>query len=107
RNYTLYVKEFTDERYETVVGDEVHLALWPDTLDAALAALYGRDENRDDHIAAGADNREYASLVARLQLSLTATAHLLIESSIARELSSNGKLWREHYNSLFQNNGAL
>lgn len=101
RQFTLYITALTDERYELVAGDEVQLRIIPGRLDAVWAAVYGRDLNLDNTLKAGEDNREYYSTVLRLQLYLTNTTHLLLENSIARELSKNGRLFRQHVNSQF------
>jgi hypothetical protein len=97
----IYIKQFTDERYAFVIGNEAQLVLVPDRLDAVWAVLFGTDENRDDDVVAGEDNRSYASTVLRLQYYATDTVHILVESSVAQELSKNGNLWREHYDSVF------
>ncbi|MFZ5470580.1 MAG: carbohydrate porin [Myxococcota bacterium] len=107
REFTLYPTALTDERTQLMVGNEMQLRLWPERLDAVWAVLYGRDANRDNTIAAGDDNREYYSTVLRLQLYLTSTVHLLAESSVAREKSLNGNLYREHADSVFKNSGGV
>ncbi len=103
RDYTIYLGQLTDERYQLVVGNEMQLALVPGRLDAVWAVLYGHDVNLDNTLAAGEDNRTYVSTVLRLQLYLTQTVHLLAESSVAREKSDNGNLYREHTDSVFRN----
>jgi hypothetical protein len=42
-----------------------------------------------------------------LQLYATRTLHLLAESSVAREHSEQGNLYREHFDSVFKNNGGI
>lgn len=102
RQYTLYLHDLTDRRYALQVGNEMQVTLVPDLLDAAWGVLLGRDLNRANTVAAGEDNRWYASTVLRLQAYATATVHFLIESSLAQEKSLNGNLWREHVDSIFQ-----
>ncbi len=98
----IYVHDFTDERYRVLAGNEMQLTIVPGALDLAWAVLVGRDEDRDNDIAASEANRDYASTVLRLQAYLTREVHVLAETSLARELSKNGNLWREHFDSIFR-----
>lgn len=107
RDYPVYLKELTDERTQLVLGNEMQLRIVPERLDAVWAVLYGRDDNLDNRVAPGGDNRTYASTVLRLQLYLTRTVHLLAESSLAQEKSLLGNLYREHADSVFQNTGGV
>lgn len=107
RDYLVYLTELTDERYQLLLGNEMQLRLWPERLDAVWALLYGRETNLDNTVAPGEDNREFASTVLRLQLYLTRTVHLLAESSLAREKSLLGNLYREHADSIFQNSKGV
>ncbi len=104
--YTLYVTELTDERSVLVVGDEVQLQLIPGRLDMALAGLWGLHQDGDNAIAPSSDARSYASAVARIQTYLSPTVHLLIESSLAREISTNGNTYRNHQDSIFENDAG-
>jgi hypothetical protein len=101
RDYTIYIHDLTDARYELVLGNEMQFTVVPGLIDGAWAVLYGWDHNTLNTVAAGEDNREYASTVLRLQTYLTDKVHLLIEGSAAREHSLNGNLWREHVDSVF------
>ncbi len=107
RSYDIYVKAFTDERYFATVGNEMQVVLVPEVLDLAWAVLWGKDDDRDNIIAADESNRTYYSTVARLQYYATSTVHLLLESSVAEERSDNGNLWREHFDSIFQSQGGV
>lgn len=107
KEYTLWVAGYTDERYRLQIGDQADLRLWPGWLDASLGAFYGREEDRDDTIVASERNRWYASGVLRLQLYLTTTLHLLTEASLAREVSTQGNLYREHHDSVFRSTDGL
>lgn len=107
REYTIYPTALTDERTQLLVGNEMQLVLWPERLDLVWAVLYGRDLNADNTVAAGDDNRQFASTVARLQLYFTRTVHWLLESSLANEQSLNGNLYREHADSVFANTGGI
>jgi hypothetical protein len=107
RDYTIYVADLTDERLQINVGNEMQLTLIPERLDAVWAMIYGRFVDADNTIKPGDDNREFYSTVLRFQVYLTPTIHLLLENAFARERSLNGKLWRQHYDSLFTNDGAI
>lgn len=99
---TIYLHDLTDQRYDLQIGNEMQLTLIPHRLDAAWGVVYGMDINNANTIAAGEDNRWYASTVLRLQVYATNTVHFLFESSFAHEKSLNGSLWREHHDSIFQ-----
>ncbi len=107
QTYTIYLAQLTARRTQFQAGNEMLLTLIPDRLDAAWGLLYGRDVNPDDTLAPGDDNRTYWSTVLRLQLYLSQTVHILVESSLAEEKSANGRLYREHVDSVFQNSGGV
>jgi hypothetical protein len=103
----IYVTDLTAHRYQFEAGDEIQLTLIPGRLDAALAGLVGYNFNKENTVSAGNDNYEYASAVLRLQLYLTDTLHYLVESSLAKEVSLNGNLFRDHVDSIFQSTGGV
>ena len=103
REFTLYTTELTDERDVLLVGDEVQLRVIPGRLDLVWAGLYGRHTDGDNAIAPSDHARTYRSTVLRAQVYITDTVHWLTESSIARELSTNGNAYREHQDSIFAN----
>ena len=107
RDYTIYLSQLTDERYQLQAGNEMQLRLIPDRLDAVWGVLYGQDTNLDNKLSPTDENRRYYSTVLRLQLYVTPTVHLLAEGSVAEEKSLNGNLYRNHVDSLFQNTGGL
>lgn len=107
RAWDIYTADLTRDRYSLQLGDELQLKIVKDRLDLVLAGLYGFDRDTQNTIAAGEDNREYMSAVLRLQGYLNRYIHLLAETSIARERSLNGNLYREHYDSIFQNTGGV
>lgn len=107
RDYTIYVNDFTDERYQINVGNEMQLELWPGRLDLVWAAYLGRHFDRDNDILASEGDRTFYSTVARLQLYVTDTVHLLAETSLAREESENGNLFRNHVDSVFESTGGI
>ncbi len=102
-DYTLYVTSLTDERDELVVGDELQMTIVPDRLDISVAGLYGNATDEDNDLAPTNDDRTYYSTVLRTQIYLVPTVHLLVETSIAKEISHNGNTFRNHYDSLFEN----
>ncbi len=106
-DYTLYVTELTDERYELIVGDEVQLRLVPDRLDVVWAGLFGRHTDLDNDIAPTDHDRWYASTVLRLQGYVSDTVHLLAETSLANEISTNGNAYRLHVDSIFQSTEGI
>jgi hypothetical protein len=85
----------------------MQLRLIPDRLDASWGVLYGDDTDKQNTIQASEANRTYMSTVLRLQLYLTRTLHVLVESSLAQEKSKNGNLWREHFDSIFQSTNGI
>lgn len=107
RSYSIYINEFTDERYQLDIGSEMQLRLIPDRLDLVWAAWYGMSTDRDNDIVATENDRTVMSTVARLQLYLTNTTHLLAETSLAREKSANGNLYRAHFDSVFESTTGI
>lgn len=106
RAFDIYTADLTRDRYALQLGDELQLKLVKDRLDLVLAGLYGLDYDEQNTIAAGEDNREYMSAVLRLQLYFSKYVHALVETSLARERSLNGNLYREHVDSIFENTGG-
>ncbi len=98
-----WVHDFTDERTAFNLGNEMQLRVVPDRLDAAWALWYGDWSDGDNDIVPSDFDRRYASTVLRLQAYATETAHVLVESSVAREVSKNGNRYREHADSIFAN----
>lgn len=98
-----WVHDFTDQRFAFTVGDEAQLTLIPNRVDAALAGLYGDQQDLDNQIVPSDFDRTYASAVGRIQVYATPSVHLLVESSVAREWSRNGNVYREHADSIFSN----
>ncbi|MBX2801225.1 MAG: hypothetical protein KTR31_26345 [Myxococcales bacterium] len=99
----IWVHDFTDQRTALTLGNEMQLRLVPDRLDLAVAALYGDVRDGDNDIAPSDFDRTYASAVARAQAYVTPTVHVLLESSVAREWSRNGRIYREYADSIFAN----
>ncbi len=107
RAIPIYVQRLTDQRYEINVGDEMQLTLVPGRLDAVLGFLYGNHFDLDNQIAPSDADQTFWSTVARVQLYITDTVHLLGETSFAREISHNGNRYRQHADSVFQNTGGV
>lgn len=105
--HTLYVHELTDERYVFQLGNEAQFTLVPGRLDLVWGLLYGRHWDDDNDIAPSDHDRWYLSSVLRLQAYLTPTLHLLVEGSIAQEVSTNGNMWRNHGDSIFTSTDGL
>jgi len=106
QTYTIYDHDLTDQSYEFMAGDEMLFTLVPQRLDLAVAGLYGAERNYANTIVAGYDNYTWISGVARAQVYVTRTVHFLLESSVAEEHSLDGNLFRDHVDSLFQNDGT-
>ena len=69
--------------------------------------LYIQNRDSANTLKAGEDNRSALSTVLRLQLYVTRSLHLLVESSLAQETSLNGNLYRSNFDSIFtSSNGA-
>ncbi len=104
---TIYVTELTDERTQLNLGNELQLRLIPRRLDAVWGVLYGDYSDGDNAIAPSDYARTFASTVLRLQAYLSPSVHFLLESSLAREVSKNGRAYREHVDSLFENTDGV
>jgi hypothetical protein len=107
RSYDIFVKELTDQRYSATVGGEAQLRIIPGRFDVIWGALYGRHWNRDNKIAVGDDNRSYASTVVRGQVYVKPTVHLLAETSVAWEKSTNGNQFRNSKDSVFRSTDGI
>ncbi len=107
RSYTVYTKSLTDERIRFDLGTEMQLSIIPERLDLVVAAWWGYYTDGDNDIVANDNDRSFLSTVARAQYYLTETTHLLLETSIAREKSTNGNLYRAHKDSVFASSGGI
>lgn len=107
RDYEIYIKDLTDERYQINVGNEMHLRLVPGKLDAVWGALYGRHWDNDNDVSPTENDRVFYSTVLRLQFYLNETVHFLTETSIAQERSLQGNMFREHADSIFFNTDGV
>jgi hypothetical protein len=107
RSYTVFTKALTDERLRFDLGTEMQFSVIPERLDLVVAAWWGYHMDGDNDILANDDDRSFISTVARAQFYLTPTTHLLAETSIAREKSTNGNLYRGHKDSVFSSTGGI
>jgi len=107
RDFDIYVKELTDERYSLLVGNEMQISLVPDRLDLVWGLLFGHDWDEDNTLSATEFDRTYGSTVVRLQYYATSVLHLLLETSFAREVSNNGNMFRRFGDSVFQSTEGL
>ena len=107
KDYRIFVKDWTDERYQFSIGDEMNLEIVKDRFDLTWAALFGYYFDKDDEIVASERNRMIWSIVVRGQVYFTPTVHLLAETSFAQEHSLNGNLWRSNPGAIWGNNGGI
>lgn len=103
REFTIYVHDLTDERYQFNLGNEMRLTVVPGRVDVAWGFLYGRHWDVDNTVKPTDDARTFASTVLRVQTYLTETLHLLAETSFAHEESTNGNTYRNTAQSIFAN----
>lgn len=106
-DFDIFVKSLTDERFQINVGNETLLSIVPDRLDAAWGLFYGRHWDRDNAIKPGDDDRTFYSTVVRLQGYLSRTFHLLGETSLAHEISTNGNQFRNFVDSVFESTDGI
>ena len=99
--YTLYVSALTDERYVLTLGNEAQFKVVPEYFDVVWGLLYGEHWDLDNQIAPSEHDRRYFSTVLRLQAYPTRTFHILVETSVAEEVSRNGNQHRNHGDSIF------
>lgn len=103
----IYTKEWTDERYQLNIGNEMNLNIVKDRFDITWAALLGYHFDKDNKIASGEHNRLIWSLVARGQVYITPTLHVLMETSFAQEKSLNGNLFRRSARSIRESQNGV
>lgn len=107
QDYTIYVTDFTDQRYEVNIGNELQLTVVPDKLDLAWGLVYGHYTDLDNDIKPTDYDRTFGSTVLRFQYYLTDTVHILTEGVAAQEISHNGNAWREHADSIFESTDGM
>lgn len=101
-DHTLYVSSLTDQRYVLTVGNEAQFQVVPQYFDIVWGMLYGSHWDLDNELRAPSDHdRWYISTVLRMQGYVTRTFHILVETSVAQEVSRNGNTFRNHGDSIF------
>ncbi len=105
--YTIYVNDLTDERYQVNLGNELQMTIVPRRLDMAWGLVWGNYWDVDNDIAPGEHDRMFISTVLRIQVYMTRTLHFLAEGSAAREHSKQGNAYREHWDSIFANTDGM
>ena len=105
--YTIYVNDLTNDRYQFNLGNEMQLSLVPRRLDLAWGLVFGHYWDTDNEIAPSDHDRQFISTVLRAQLYLTRTLHFLAEGTAAREISTEGNRYREHSDSIFANTAGM
>jgi maltoporin len=103
----IYVSSLTDERYEIYIVDEMQWSLIHNLLDMNIGLLYSSSWDDDNKISPGDNNRQVFSVVIRPQYYFTKHLHALLEVSLAREVSSNGNMFREHHDSIEESRDGL
>ena len=103
----IFIKDWTDERYQFNIGDEMNLELVKNRFDLTWAAMFGYHFDKDNKIAANENNRMIWSIVVRGQVYITPTVHFLAETSYAQEKSLNGNLWRSSAGSVWNNDAGI
>ena len=107
RDYDVFIADLTDERFSATVGMESQFRIIPKRLDVIWGALYGHHWNRDNNIAIGDDDRSYASTVVRAQAYVTPQLHILAETALAWETSTNGTQFRNGVDSVFRSTDGI
>lgn len=107
RDFTLHLAAYTDERTSLQVGNEAQLEILPGRLDLVWSLLYGEDWDGDNDLAPSDHDRSYYSTVLRLQAYATPELHVLLETSLAREVSRNGDAYRSAGDSVFRSTDGL
>ena len=105
--YRIDVTSLTDERNAVFVGNEMQLQLIAEKWDLTWGAVYGLEWDDDNTISPSERDRWYASGVLRTQAYLTRTVHLIFETSLAHEESTQGNLYRQRGDSIFQSTDGL
>jgi len=105
-SHDIHVTELTDERRALTVGTEALFNLIPGRLQWVQGALWGGRWDEDNDLLPSDHDTTYTSVVGRIQYATTPTVGLLIESSWAEEVSTNGNRYRTHSDSIFSSAGG-
>lgn len=101
----IYISEFTNERYELLIMDEMHWQLIPERLDMNIGLAFGSSWDNDNTVRPDDYNKVSMSAVIRPQFYFNNFLHYLLEVSLAKEISTIGLRYREHHDSVMSNNG--
>ena len=107
RTFTLHVAALTDERRSLQLGNEAQLELVKGRLELIWGLLYGEDTDGDNAVLPSDFDRSYYSTVVRLEAYPSPELHLLLETSLAREVSHNGNAFRSSGDSVFRSTAGL
>ena len=100
QEFTLYTKDITDFRFIFTLGNEAQFTLVPGKLDLVWGLLYGDHWDEDNDLAPSEHERWYFSSVLRIQGYVSPMFHVLLEGSVAQEVSRLGNVWRNHGDSI-------
>lgn len=103
----IYITEFTDEKYEFQIVNETAWTIWPGLVDMNIGLAFGKAWDNDNLYRPDDANRTIMSFVIRPQVYITRDLHILTEVSYAREKSTRGYRYREHYDSIQSNIGGV
>jgi hypothetical protein len=106
REFTIYLHDLSDERFQATLGSEIQLQLIPKRLDLWIGAIGLWSSDEDNTVAPSDESMQMLSGVARAQWYLDRQWHLLIEGSIASEHSVHGNRWRATPRSIESNTGG-
>lgn len=99
----IYISQFTDERYEFSLYDEIQLRLLPNHFDLNMGFGFGKSWDNDNRIRPDDYNMTRYAFVIRPMWYITEHLHYLLELVYAREKSTIGNRYREHFNSIKSN----
>lgn len=103
----IYIAAFTDERYDFSLYDEIQLRLLPNHFDLNAGFGFGKSWDNDNRIRPDDHNSTRYSFVIRPMWYITDHLHYLVELVYAREKSSIGNRYREHFNSIKSNTQGI
>ncbi|HRP69896.1 MAG TPA: carbohydrate porin, partial [Turneriella sp.] len=103
----IYISGFTDERYDFSLYDEMQIRLLPNYFDLNLGFAFGKSWDNDNTIRPDDYNSTRYSIVIRPVWYITEHLHYLLELVYAREKSTIGNRYREHFNSIKSNTGGM
>jgi len=103
----IFISEFTDEKYSFMIVDEMQWTFIPQYLDVTIGLLFGYSWDEDNTFRPDDDNRILFSAVIQPHYYITEYLHALFEISYAREKSTIGNRYREHFDSIMSNTAGV